>query len=425
MDVIYEISPLAFGVETELARTGIARVCAETLRALDSSLEENDSHCLQFYTYSSASRWHNILAYILVTMELGLRTIKPLVDPCDLSLISYISSHQAFSLRSFEGLLDDYIPESLLTIPACLDYLRDRRYLFINSYLPTPAVVRLNPDAHVIHQVHDLFPVTRPTLFHQGMDVIWRDKIADFSESDDYACVSQFTADDLLQCFPFIDASRVRIISNSGDHARRYAETNKTELCQQYDLLPSNYFITVSTLEPRKNLPDLLIAFQEFKRLHPCDQKLVIIGSRGWLGSAESNFLSIFTDRPDIIMLGRLEDDVMFSLVGLASAYISTARCEGFGLGLAEAMALGCLTIAPNNTAQKEVIGSAGFLYDDIAQLIQCMSDSLSNSTELEHRRTAARNRFSWQLSSHRWLHFLRDIERGITLSPSDQIIHD
>ena len=410
MDIVFEASPLAFGVENDLAKTGISRVCTETLKALEYSLTLNRNTSHRYYIYSGASRWHNILLYDLAQRDLKLKIIRPLIDLCDLPSIALIELHNGFDTSTLKSMVLDQIPSNLLATQPCQDYLSTQDYIFVNSYLATPSVVRLNRNAKVVHHIHDIFPVTRPSLFHQGLDDIWQRKIADFGEEDTYVCVSRSTASDLLRFFPYIPSDAISVIHNSGNHAAGCADTVSISAHSQFEIEKNDYFVSVSTLEPRKDLPLLMEAFTLFKQQTACDHKLVIIGSKGWLGEAESKYLAKFSDRPDIVMLGRLEDNELFALIQTATAYISTARCEGFGLGLAEAMALGCLPIAANNTSQTEVVEGIGFLYTGKEELVDCMQRALVREQKPQDIISASSQRFNWARSSEQWRQLFNDM---------------
>jgi alpha-1,3-rhamnosyl/mannosyltransferase len=62
--------------------------------------------------------------------------------------------------------------------------------------------------------------------------------------------------------------------------------------------------------------------------------------------------------------LGRIPRSDIDGLFRRAVALTFPSRHEGYGLPLAEAMALGCPVIASGTTASPEVVGDAGYLLD-------------------------------------------------------------
>ena len=408
--VILEMSPIAFGMESELANTGISRVCRELLIALDGDLVNRTSAAGQYYIFSSSSRWHNQLLAHCVMHHLKLSSFKPLMDPCDITLASCIDAHSGFSLKGLNQIAEPWINELGRFGPTAHQYLSSNEFLYLTSYLPCPDYVRMNPKAKIVHHVHDLFPLTKPSLFHGGIDELWKRKAADFMPQDHYFCVSDSTATDLQRVFPYIPCKNITVIPNAGDHAVRMATDIGSDAITRFGLSTHPYFITVSTLEPRKNLPFLLRAFRNFKKQIKSDHQLVCIGTTGWMADAERALIADLSSAGDIHFLGRLPDEETFAIIKGATAYISAARCEGFGLGLAEAMSLGCMPIAAANSAQIEVVSDIGHLFESTSQLVQILGSITMKGYSREEVKAKAIERFNWFKSAHSLRHLIESI---------------
>lgn len=398
--VILEMSPIAFGMESDLANTGITRVCRELLIALDRVLINGTSAAGQYYIFSSSSRWHNQLLAHSVLHHLKLTSFMPLMDPCDITLASCIDAHSGFSLKGLSQIAEPWINQLGRFGPTAHQYLSTSEYIYVTSYLPCPDYVRTNPKAKIVHHVHDLFPLTKPSLFHGGIDELWKRKAADFMPQDHYFCISNSTAYDLRRVFPYIPCNNITVISNAGDHAVRMARDVESDANTRYGLSTLPYFITVSTLEPRKNLPFLLRAFRNFKERAKTDHQLVCIGATGWMAEAERDLIADLSSAGDIHFPGRLSDNDTFGLIKGATAYISAARCEGFGLGLAEAMSLGCLPIACANTSQIEVVEGIGILVSSLQELVDALIYAANSNYARSDLQRMALNRYSWSESA-------------------------
>jgi glycosyltransferase involved in cell wall biosynthesis len=147
-------------------------------------------------------------------------------------------------------------------------------------------------------------------------------------------------------------------------------------------------------------LPFLLRAFREYKHRYHSDHQLVCIGATGWMADAERDFIESLSSASDIHFLGRLSDPDTFALIQQATAYISTARCEGFGLGLSEAMALGCPPIAARNTSQVEVVDGIGILFSSLEELINALHSAAVTGCVREDIQQQAFDRFLWARSA-------------------------
>ena len=101
------------------------------------------------------------------------------------------------------------------------------------------------------------------------------------------------------------------------------------------------YILSVSTLEPRKNLKSLIDAFLELKAEGKLRRyKLVLAGDRGWKSSNVKRKLRRFSS--EIVYLGYVPERELPFLYNGASLFILPSIYEGFGMPAQEARACGC-----------------------------------------------------------------------------------
>jgi glycosyltransferase involved in cell wall biosynthesis len=139
--------------------------------------------------------------------------------------------------------------------------------------------------------------------------------------------------------------------------------------------LPAHYLLTVSTIEPRKNLKTLLHAYLLLKmRLRSSCPPLIIVGRKGW--NYDDDILSHMAELKDYVYFpGHIADAELVALYQMATCLVFPSLYEGFGLPVLEAMSAGCPVITSNTSSLPEVVGKAGLLVDplnaaDIAQAI-------------------------------------------------------
>ena len=123
------------------------------------------------------------------------------------------------------------------------------------------------------------------------------------------------------------------------------------------------YVLALGTVEPRKDLPGLVAAFDRLADTDP-EVRLVLAGPDG--AGAEALTVARRGARHDrrIVRLGWVDDDVRLALLRGASVVAYASLYEGFGLVPLEALAVGTPVVATAVGAIPEVLGDAGLLVE-------------------------------------------------------------
>lgn len=95
--------------------------------------------------------------------------------------------------------------------------------------------------------------------------------------------------------------------------------------------VPGPFLLTVSTIEPRKNLDRLLAAYAQVRDRLPEPWPLVVVGPHGWGDT--------LAPTPGVKLAGRVDDPVLAGLYARARCLAYVPLVEGWGLPPAEAMA--------------------------------------------------------------------------------------
>jgi len=210
--------------------------------------------------------------------------------------------------------------------------------------------------------VHDLTHKLYPE-FHEKVNIDLAEKGMQFilEKKAEVLAVSKNTILDLTKNYP-VDADKINLVYESPDPDLFKWNVNKGRAAiirKKYDLGATPYFLCLSTIEPRKNLPNTIRAFNQFSKENPQTEiNLVISGNAGWKTEHLSEELHL--DNPRIIFTGYVEDYDLPVIYSEAYALVYVSFYEGFGLPPLEAMSCRTPVIYGDNSSMKEVIGDAG-----------------------------------------------------------------
>ena len=166
--------------------------------------------------------------------------------------------------------------------------------------------------------------------------------------------------------------------------------------------LPNEYILFLGNLEPRKNLPTLLQAYQLLPRSLRNKFPLVITGASGWHTKELKKALLLFESDEKPIFMGYVSQRLLPDLYRGASLFVYPSFYEGFGLPIIEAMASGVPVIASDTTSLPEVVGDAGALVNpyDVHGWKDAMIEVLKNEAIREGLSEKGLERaklFSWE----------------------------
>jgi alpha-1,3-rhamnosyl/mannosyltransferase len=200
--------------------------------------------------------------------------------------------------------------------------------------------------------LHDLAMLRNPERFRPWHLHSARRSLRELQKVDRIICISRFTAEEAMNLLG-MPAARIEVIHNGCD----FHPEEPPPVSNPPDFpLPAEFFLFVGSLEPGKNLALLreTYALSELERV-PLPP-LLIVGAAGPTGLGLANPVRA---AHSLRYLGRLPDAVLVHLYQRALALVFPSIYEGFGLPVAEAMALGCPVICSRVSSLPEVAGVA------------------------------------------------------------------
>jgi glycosyltransferase involved in cell wall biosynthesis len=126
--------------------------------------------------------------------------------------------------------------------------------------------------------------------------------------------------------------------------------------------LPERFILYLGTLEPRKNVVTLLLAYSRLRADWRPAPKLVLAGARGWLFEDVFKTIDQLGLTEHVLLPGFVPADEQALWYNAAAVFAYPSLYEGFGLPPLEAMACGTPVVVSNATSLPEVVGQAGLL---------------------------------------------------------------
>jgi glycosyltransferase involved in cell wall biosynthesis len=164
------------------------------------------------------------------------------------------------------------------------------------------------------------------------------------------------------------------------------------------------YVLALGTVEPRKDLPLLVAAFDQLAG-EDTDVRLVVAGPDGWGVDAYRAAVTAAAHRDRIVRLGYVDEATRGHLLAGASALAMPSRYEGFGLTAGEAMLAGTPVVACRGGAVPEVVGDAGLLVavgdrDGLAGALASVLTEPALADDLRRRGPLRAAGFTWEAAT-------------------------
>ncbi|TVQ43723.1 MAG: glycosyltransferase family 1 protein [Gloeocapsa sp. DLM2.Bin57] len=161
------------------------------------------------------------------------------------------------------------------------------------------------------------------------------------------------------------------------------------------------YLLFVSTLEPRKNIVNLIKAFNYLKKQHDIPHNLVLIGQKGWFYQPILEAIANSPYTENIHHLDYLSDELVVLFYRQADVFVYPSYYEGFGLPVLEAMTLETPVITSNTSCLPEIAKDAALLinpddYQELATAILRVISDRQLRQDLIQRGKIRSSLYSW-----------------------------
>lgn len=267
-----------------------------------------------------------------------------------------------------------------------------------------PFLFRQLMNFRAVETIHELLAVTHPECFEMPVRAVFRRLLPRIARNADFI----FTAGEKWKAEISkrygVRPEKIGVIHPGSDPAYKPMDRQKSRAAikKKYGI-SEPYFLFVSTLEAKKNIPTLLKALKLLKsRGHM--HKLVLVGRKGYGYEKIKAAINELQLQNDVIMPGYVKFEDLPAFYNAAEAFVFPAY-DSFNMTVVDAMKCGCPIIASNGGGAEEGMGGAAILlyvmdakgYADAMQKV--IEDKKLASSLRKKSLWKARN-FSWKESA-------------------------
>jgi len=262
--------------------------------------------------------------------------------------------------------------------------------------------------------IHDLAPMLYPETCSFVNSLAHRLLLRRTAQTVDKIVTDSYSSK--MDIVKYLGISEENIAVIPGGVHPRFSQLSPEEMKiddKSYEI-PSKFILYVGTLEPRKNIPNLIRAYNRLKEAG-LEHKLVIVGKTGWKYKSIFKIIYDLNLSKDVILTGYIPECDLPKIYNAADLFVYPSLYEGFGLPPLEAMACGCPVITSNTSSLPEVVGQAGIMVNphDVKELANTMYTVLTDEglrTTMIERGLQQAKKFNWNISAKRLLYEYQSI---------------
>lgn len=175
--------------------------------------------------------------------------------------------------------------------------------------------------------------------------------------------ISNQTKKDLEKIYR-VPEEKIKVVYNGFSHRADFSGDDKIVSAEQP---PSNFLLFIGRLEERKNIRNIIKAFEFLKNNFNYQGKLILVGRPGIGYEKIRDQIRKSEFEKDIIEKGYIEEAEKWEFLTKADVFLFPSLSEGFGLPILEAQSVGTPVVTSNFGPMDEVAGNEEILVNPIA----------------------------------------------------------
>ncbi len=221
------------------------------------------------------------------------------------------------------------------------------------------------------------------------------------------ATVSNYTRQDIISRFD-IDKEKIDIVYNGASEELKPLNKEDQNKVRLKFSSGCPYFLFIGLIHPRKNLANLIKAFDGFKQSVYSNVKLLVVGSKKWWTSDIQTAYENAKFKNEIYFTGRVSSEDLKIITASAISLVYASYFEGFGIPLLEAMYCDIPIITSKVSSMPEVGGNAALYVEPSS--IDSIKDAMLNifcdvniRKSLIDKARIQRKKFTWDKTADKF----------------------
>ncbi|MBK5285319.1 MAG: glycosyltransferase family 4 protein [Bacteroidia bacterium] len=197
------------------------------------------------------------------------------------------------------------------SLPKFFKVMKPDLFLSPDGYLSLKANV---PSLPVIHDINfEHYPKSLPPLFSW----YYRQYFPQYArKATRIATVSKFSKNDIAKTYS-IHYEKIDVVFNGINDGFKPLDESKIQQTRNRCCGGAPYFLFTGAIHERKNIVNLLKAYDLFRTTNPGNVKLLLAGNRKWWSNIMETTLNEMKHKDDVIFTGRVSDEELQLLPAL------------------------------------------------------------------------------------------------------------
>ncbi|MFA9388890.1 MAG: glycosyltransferase family 4 protein [Prolixibacteraceae bacterium] len=219
-----------------------------------------------------------------------------------------------------------------------------------------------------------------------------------------------------MERFFHLDQKKLRAVYNGvGEHFQPVTDQELLAKARSKYNLPDHFVFFLGNTDPKKNTPNVLKAFAEFKAQSKVDYKLVMLDYDETALQNVLNSIGHPETRSDIHLAGYVPNSDLPFIINQCEVFLYPSMRESFGIPILEGMACGVPVLTSNTSSMPEIAGDAAYLVDPskseeiTAGILKIINDQEYRASLCQKGLDRAKL-FSWKAMAEHYLKLYQEI---------------